>query len=971
MGRVVRWSLAAVAFLTLPGVVLAQEAAISGVVTDSTSGVLPGVVVQAVHEATGTQFETVTDDRGAFRIPVRIGVYRITAELPGFTTVARPGLEVLVGQQLVLNLELSPSTVQETVTVTGEAPLVNTTTSQLGGNIDPRQMQELPVLGRNFLDLALLAPGNRANHTDPGGLPVSTALGTVQLNIDGMQVTNNCCGGSNRQPSFGRDAIAEFQFISNRFDATQGRSSGAQVNVITKSGTNTQSGSVSGYFRHDNLNAADFIQHRVLPYANQQISTTTGGPIRRDRVHYFFSYEYEREPSTVTHNTPYPSFNVDLEQVRTQHKPNLRVDAQLSTGMRLSGSGYLWRDFQPIDGTQATIGGATNHPINQISFDKYAEGLQATLTGVLSNRAFNEIKVGWAANRWLMEPNIAWNTTTLNGARNPVANVKEYPPVITLRGFNIGGGTNFPQHIGQDVYTLRDDFSFSANKGGRHDIRMGGEYLKYMTWHDWCNFLRGNLIADNGPVPANIEQLFPVWNDPSTWNLAALSPISREYRTSFGTCIIHSPRDIFAGWFQDDWQVTSRLTLNLGVRYDVETDTFANELAVEPFLEGNRPIDTDNVVPRFGFAYSLNDRTVIRGGAGKYYAWLINQVAHPVRFANVQRVLSALYDGRADFAVNPWNGPLPRAEDLEQSFCNVNFVPGCLRRALGQTIVPPNAESPYSYQASIGMQRQITATTAVEADYAYTAGRKDRVTGYNINLSFNEATGLNNPFTNVNLRPYPEWGQVPMDIFDGWSNTHNLGIAVTKRLSSRWQGSATYSLGFFRDGTPGPWSGVMNPVAFTVREPLGEVYGYAITDQRHRAVLNGIWQAGYGFQLSGLYFFGSGQRFETTYGGDALNTGTTVGSPRARAASAGGGVTQRNDLVGKPIHRVDLRLQKRFPLVGRASVDGLVEVFNVFNHANYGSYTTVESSPVYGNPSFNSNVAYQPRMLQLGFRFAF
>ena len=148
-------------------------------------------------------------------------------------------------------------------------------------------------------------------------------------------------------------------------------------------------------------------------------------------------------------------------------------------------------------------------------------------------------------------------------------------------------------------------------------MRIGGEYLKYLMWHDWCNFLRGNLIADNGPVPANIEQLFPVWNDPSTWNLAALSPISREFRTSFGPCNIHSPRDIFAVWFQDDWHPTSRLTLNIGVRYDVETDTFANELGVEPFLPANRPLDTDNIVPRLGFAYSVNDRTVIRGGAGK------------------------------------------------------------------------------------------------------------------------------------------------------------------------------------------------------------------------------------------------------------------------------------------------------------------------------------------------------------------
>ncbi len=476
MGRVLGWAFAVVAFLALPGVGLAQEATIGGTIRDTTAGVLPGVVVRAVHEATGTQFETFTDERGGFRIPVRIGAYRITAELQGFSIVTRTGLEVLVGQQVVLNLEMSPSTVTETVTVTGEAPLVNVSSSQLGGNIDSRQMQELPVLGRNFLDLTLLAPGNRANHTDPGGLPVTTALGTVQLNVDGMQVTNNCCGGANRQPSFGRDAIAEFQFISNRFDATQGRSSGAQVNVITKSGTNTMAGSFSGYFRHDNLNAEDFIQRRVLPYANQQLSTSIGGPIRRDRLHYFFNYEYEREPSTVTHNTPYPSFNVDLESVRTQHKPNLRVDAQLSNEMRLSVSGYMWRDFQPIDNTQPTVGGAVNHPINQIRFDKYAEALQGTLTRVLSNRAFNELKAGWAANRWQMEPNVPWNSSTLNGARNPLANERQYPPVITLRGFNIGGGTNFPQFIGQDVYTLRDDFSFSVNKGGRHDIRLGGEY---------------------------------------------------------------------------------------------------------------------------------------------------------------------------------------------------------------------------------------------------------------------------------------------------------------------------------------------------------------------------------------------------------------------------------------------------------------------------------------------------------------
>jgi len=210
-----------------------------------------------------------------------------------------------------------------------------------------------------------------------------------------------------------------------------------------------------------------------------------------------------------------------------------------------------------------------------------------------------------------------------------------------------------------------------------------------------------------------------------------------------------------------------------------------------------------------------------------------------------------------------------------------------------------------------------------------------------------------------------------MDIFAGRSNYHGLETSFIKRMSHRWQASGTYTLSQFEDGQPAPWSGVMNPVAFAVKTPLGDEYGLAATDQRHRAVFNAIWQAGYGLQLSGLYFYGSGQRFATTYGGDALDTGGTVGSARPRPTSAGGGVTPRNGIVGEPIHRVDVRLQKHFALNGRSGVDGIVEVFNLFNHANYGSYTTVESNRLYGQPSSNTNVAYQPRMAQLGFRFTY
>ena len=265
--------------LVLSVTAYAQDAAVSGSITDATGGVLPGVTITAVHEATGNTFVAVTGERGGFRIPVRTGIYRLTVELPGFATVTRSGLEVLVGQQVVINLQLAPATVQESVTVTGEAPLIDLTQSSLGSNVDPRQMSELPVLGRNWMSLTLLAPGARTN--DVGATPVDVrgATGNFQLNLDGQQVTQIHAYGQG-QPQLSRDSIAEFEFIANRFDATQGRSTGVQVNAITKSGTNTPAGSFSGYFRHDSLNAADFVARRVLPYSNQQLSATFGVELR-------------------------------------------------------------------------------------------------------------------------------------------------------------------------------------------------------------------------------------------------------------------------------------------------------------------------------------------------------------------------------------------------------------------------------------------------------------------------------------------------------------------------------------------------------------------------------------------------------------------------------------------------------------------------------------------------------------------
>ena len=200
--------------LLAPAASYAQDAVLTGTITDATGGVLPGVTVTAVNDATGNSFVAVTDGTGSFRIPARVGAYRITAELSGFTTVARTGVQLLVGQTIDVDMQMNPSTIQETVTVTAEAPLIETTTSSLGGNIDPAQVQELPVQGRNWMALAILAPGSR---TTPGTIdePLPDRNGgevrEFQLHIDGQQVTQDL--GTGVQPRYSQDSIAEFQFI--------------------------------------------------------------------------------------------------------------------------------------------------------------------------------------------------------------------------------------------------------------------------------------------------------------------------------------------------------------------------------------------------------------------------------------------------------------------------------------------------------------------------------------------------------------------------------------------------------------------------------------------------------------------------------------------------------------------------------------------------------------------------------------
>jgi hypothetical protein len=813
--------------VALPVLGYAQDSIMTGTVTDSTGGVLPGVTVTATNIESGNTFVAVSDERGNFRLPVRIGNYRLTAELTGFTTVNR-SLQVLVGQTAVVGFQMSLSSVQETVTVTGTAPLIDTTTSTVGSNIDPRQMSELPLNGRNWMDLSLLAPGARRNESV--GL-VQNRQGYASTKVDGQEVTTIYHSAPDaEQPGFNRDAIAEFEVVANRFDATQGRSAGMLVNAITKSGTNTLAGTFGGYFRSDKFNAADFVSKRVLPYSNQQVSGTVGGPIVKDRIHFFASYGYEREPKTYTYNSPYPSFNIDQHFTSQTHTVLGRLDYQFTPASRLTvrGSGYHTLFYN------GGANSATVHPSTGGTRGRVAPQYFATFTHIISNRTVNEIRGGMTDYERQDQPIVRWKGgdfpyhPTLHGSS----------VVVMLRGYTIGADN---QNIFQDTQSIRDDLTTSYDWGGRHDVKMGGEYVRFHNQFKWCLRCNGVIDATAQPVPANIESLFPVWNDASTWNLAPLAPITRWVFHSLSDTEhqYEIVRHLFAGWVQDDWKVGSNLTLNLGVRYDIDTNSYSEKTRFLPWLPGNLPHDTNNLAPRLGMSYSLNDRTVLRGGYGLFFAIAPNDGVQQTEGYRHRFENQIFNDGRADFTTvrdGYWgwfNGPKPSWDESLQHACDINTAafeswrargfagtPPCAFRSLVQEIDYPGRQTSYSHQASAGIQRQFGTDMSLEVNYIFTGGRREE-TAQNVNQTYNPATGANYPFSSVSTRAFPQWGAVDFELLEGRSNYNAGDFTFTKRFSHRWQASATYTLSRFMDADPVRDQWYIGSDGVVARRPIG------------------------------------------------------------------------------------------------------------------------------------------------------
>jgi hypothetical protein len=961
----------------------AQEGSIIGAVTDDTKAVLPGVTVTATSLGTGRTLSATSDARGEYRIPgVPAGRYKVQAELAGFSTVVVPELELLVGQNRTVPFTLQVATLQESVTVTGEAPLVDTRSAAVSGNVDRRQMEELPLQGRNWMELSMMVKGITANAVDnqPG-----VRDRQFQLNLDGQEITQQVAGSGFGQPKFSREAIAEFQVITNLFDITMGRSQGIQVQAISRSGTNDLTGTVYGYFRDDRFNAEDFVAGRVLPYSNQQVGAAVGGPIIRDKLHYFLSYEYEREPNTIITSPPQlPGQSFSFPSKLTQTSFLGRADYQFSGSDHVQARASYWDWENPF--TQVS---GTEHPSQAARRTRKAINAAGTWSRVINQNALQEVKLGYSHFDWK-------NLLAEQGMAN-------FPNLVFPGGFNLGQRRNYPQEFFQNTYSFRYDLSLHR---GSHDFKIGGEFLR---WHDtgqWQLLSRGEFIFTS--TPPDLARRIPAdaWNDPSQWDLTGLDSRIQRYDQNFGDWTIDIPRPTYGLWIGDTWAVGNRLTLNYGVRYDLDWGAIApphvtTQVTFDPrggmqyddiaINAGDRLYrtdmrDTNNVAPRAGFTWNVtgNSDLVIRGGSGLYYSINDSNTTFSQQSFNGERIIvnSFANDGQPGFFNDPTRG---RTAD--------DFLSG--RFPLppqGPRVIAHDYQMPKTWQSIVGFQKQLGDVMAVDADLthwkAYNQGRQR-----DPNLFFDPATGYNrNPATAG--RPDPKFGQIQWLESNGKADYMALATSFTRRYRNNFQANVAYTYMFYmNDNTTGFQFQGNNPF-----RPDDE-WARSTEFQRHTLRFNGIYRLPWSISLAGAYLYGSGNYYDTRValnpfghtGATRLNSGATpIAIPDSVATSpsnsetvsvrdrfdgpdaiAPGDIAPRNALRGLPLHKVDVRFTKDINLPGGVKLTGIAEVFNLFNHANYGAYNAQINSPTFGQPRQNALNAYLPRVWQFAGKITF
>jgi hypothetical protein len=914
----------------------AQDATMNGVVMDESKAVLPGASVVATSRSTGRVFDAVTNERGEYRlVGMPPGRYDTRVELSGFAVVVLSDIELLVGQNATIPYTLKLATLDETLTVTGESPLIDLRTARVAGNIDRRQMEQLPIAGRNWMQLSMMVPGITANAVSD--TPGISGLTNFQLNLDGQEITQSTSVTTFGQPGISREAIGEYQVVTNMFDVTNGRSAGIQVQAITRSGTNDFAGSAYGYFRDDKFNAADAYLKRVLPYSNSQIGATFGGPIIKNKMHFFGSNEREREPNTAVISPP--ALAPQLITMPIEEKKDYylgRYDAQFGGQDHLAVRGNLYKRFLPNDGV-------ITHPSRGTKKDITSYSGTAIWSHVTSGNLLQELRGGIYKFYW-----------TYEGADGLVLT-----PEYQFPGLILGLNWNYPEFIRETRYPFRYDLTWNVSS---HDLKIGAEYMYAVDDGDWPARERGQYFFSS--LPADAGRRFPLDQDPTHWDFSGLdSTVLRFDQTYAREWIYDVPRPRYALWIGDTWKVNDRLTLNLGVRYDVSPGDFTAPGVRETDVVINNGRNTtnagyrnnlrdyNNVAPRVGFAWNVtgSGNTVIRGGSGLFYGHVGGNPSWDQQMWNGQRVIFNSYqnDGRPGFFADPTRGI--SAEDILSG--RVPLAPQSL------SVLAHDIQTPYSWQTILGFQRRLTEVMSVDADLVYKKGYHFE-TQNDPNLFFDPATGLSkNPLTFG--RPRPDYGPFRLIGTDASSEYLALVTAANRRYRNNYQFGMTYTYMFFDNSSGLGGAGYGN----TYINPFDIDYnwGRSATFQRHTFRANSIVNLPWNILLATIFQYGSGNYSN-------VNTGfNLLGGPGANRFRRDGTFVPVNTFLGDPVQSLDFRVSKEFRIGSRLKVTGMAEVFNIYNYKRYG-YNLVETNAAFGRENASAG---PPRTGQLAFRVAF
>ncbi|MET0625881.1 MAG: TonB-dependent receptor [Pyrinomonadaceae bacterium] len=923
-----------------------SSATLRGVVTDPNGGVVVGVKVTAVNAATRAARETETNGEGVYTFAnLAPGDYEVRAESAGFKTATRPGVGLLVGQSQTLDFGLEVGEVREVLFSDDgpEAPLVDPTSSKVTGVIGQREIESLPLNGRNFLELALLTPGNApAPNFDPTKTNTVVISSAGQLGrggsvtVDGADTNDDVVGGAVQNVS--QDAVQEFEVATNRFDARLGRSGSSVVNIVTKSGANDVHGSASAFFRGSLFQGLPATLDRTVgeepPFDREQYSFTLGGPVKKDKAWYFGSLEYRNQDGavlvgardvarrTITRSFADAPLDDLLATARLDWRP---ADADLLT--------FRYSVQREEDVAASTLVRSIGSASQRQAARNRTHSLLARHSRTLSPFSVNEVDFSYS---------------TFSNVTAPVA----AGPQLTFPSIQDGSSFRVPQATKQRRFQFADNFT--TVRGG-HTLYAGGEFQRVLAGFDLDVFREGRveLIEDfpdfdrngDGRVDDN-DLLFAV-------TLRSAFP-ARSLR------IPDANNSYVAAYIHDDWRVSSSLTLNLGLRYELDTDvknvSRVDEInpLVRPFLRGERGRDANNFAPRVGFNWSPDGgRTSLRGGYGVYYDRVTLQIQSLERGLDGRALPIEVRAGNVFFFPPPPDPCLfdpvcgrfpPPAPTLANPFSGF-VLPG--QGAGGINIIDNGLQNPMVQQMGVGIQREFAGGYVVRADYVHNFGTHF-IIGRTIGQVFNPVVGGPDLVKNLESSVKTK--------YDG------LLLSVEKRYARRFQFRASYTLSKafnYANDDQIPFSnGPVDP------ENLQLEYGPTPNDQRQRFAFAGVFDAPLGLRVAPLWVVASGvpmdilmpdgaarvPALQRNAGGRLFRTGAELNAFITQLNAAGGVSGQPLPLVSPDarfndsFNSFDLRLARPFKLGERVTIEPIAEVFNLFNVTNVLGVSNVNYS---------------------------